>query len=349
MEGVEDIPGTALARGHPLGVGDVPRVPRRARPDAARARRRRPASRTARVRAYVMGERGADNEPPPPTTSRAMRRIVARRDRGRRARLLDQPRCRCAPRRRRPARCRAPSPTRTSSTPSARRRRGRRRAYSRSSPPTPWAPCPAGWRADVDWATRCRSRPAWPSRSASARSTPSPTSGATSSSWIHEARDAGANLSPRSPVARSACSSGSTTKHQFQGRPTYDEVAHLPVAERGAGPGRAGAAGRASSRRPGRRRDSPSTRSRSRRRRSRWATSRDYEPRPEASIAAVAARDRPRPSTRSTTTSARETTAGACVLFVLGGYADRNIDHIREMLAHPRPSSVSPTAAPMSR
>ena len=31
MEGVEDIPGAALARGHAVGVGDLPRVPRRAR------------------------------------------------------------------------------------------------------------------------------------------------------------------------------------------------------------------------------------------------------------------------------------------------------------------------------
>ena len=29
MEGVEDIPGTRPGRGHPLGLGDLPRVPRR--------------------------------------------------------------------------------------------------------------------------------------------------------------------------------------------------------------------------------------------------------------------------------------------------------------------------------
>ena len=32
MEGVEDIPGTRAGRRHALGVGDLPRVPRRARP-----------------------------------------------------------------------------------------------------------------------------------------------------------------------------------------------------------------------------------------------------------------------------------------------------------------------------
>ena len=52
MEGVEDIPGAALSRGHHVGLGDVPRVPRRARRAAARDRRRRAgaARRGARLR-----------------------------------------------------------------------------------------------------------------------------------------------------------------------------------------------------------------------------------------------------------------------------------------------------------
>ena len=52
MESVEDIPGTALHEGHGLAVGVVPRVPRRARLDGARARHRRPgpARRAARLR-----------------------------------------------------------------------------------------------------------------------------------------------------------------------------------------------------------------------------------------------------------------------------------------------------------
>ena len=40
MEGVEDIPGTALAEGIDVGLGDLPRVPRRARHPALAARRR---------------------------------------------------------------------------------------------------------------------------------------------------------------------------------------------------------------------------------------------------------------------------------------------------------------------
>ena len=60
MEGVEDIPGTALHEGPALGLGVVPRVPRRTRsPSRARSTSAR-TSRTRRLRAYVMGERGAD-------------------------------------------------------------------------------------------------------------------------------------------------------------------------------------------------------------------------------------------------------------------------------------------------
>ena len=53
MEGVEDIPGTALAEGHELELGDLRRVPRRSGTHRPRARRGvpRPARRAARLRA----------------------------------------------------------------------------------------------------------------------------------------------------------------------------------------------------------------------------------------------------------------------------------------------------------
>ena len=65
------------ARGHPLGVGDLPRVPRRAR---CRCRSRSTSAAQAphgAIRAYVMGERGARNEPATPEDIAAMARIVA--------------------------------------------------------------------------------------------------------------------------------------------------------------------------------------------------------------------------------------------------------------------------------
>ena len=51
MEGVEDIPGAALSDGHPVGLGDVPRVPRRGRPRCRRCSTSARRSRTARCAA----------------------------------------------------------------------------------------------------------------------------------------------------------------------------------------------------------------------------------------------------------------------------------------------------------
>ena len=50
MEGVEDIPGTALAEGIRVGVGELPRVPRRPRAHAARPRRGGPGAPRSRAR-----------------------------------------------------------------------------------------------------------------------------------------------------------------------------------------------------------------------------------------------------------------------------------------------------------
>ena len=88
MEGVEDIPGAALAEGHHVGLGDVPRVPRRARPDAARDRHRH--ARAARGGARLRDGRTRRATRPPTTDDiAAMAAIVRGGDRRRRARLLD--------------------------------------------------------------------------------------------------------------------------------------------------------------------------------------------------------------------------------------------------------------------
>ena len=60
-------PGLRARRGHPLGVGVVRRVPRRAGADAARGRRRHP--RAARGDARLRDGRSARTTPRPPTTS----------------------------------------------------------------------------------------------------------------------------------------------------------------------------------------------------------------------------------------------------------------------------------------
>ena len=75
MEGVEDIPGTALAEGITWDVGDLPAVSRRARAGRGPWRLSTQIAHGA-VRAYVMGERGARNEPAEPADITAMADLV---------------------------------------------------------------------------------------------------------------------------------------------------------------------------------------------------------------------------------------------------------------------------------
>ena len=86
-------------RGHRLGVGDLPRVPRRPRPPRAGPMDVGTQIAHGAVRAYVMGERGARNEPATPDDIAAMTELVARGGRA--------PGPSASPRR-------APSPTRPS-------------------------------------------------------------------------------------------------------------------------------------------------------------------------------------------------------------------------------------------
>ena len=76
MEGVEDIPGTALAEGITLGLGDA--SPSTSTPSSACPGPSTSATQVPHgaVRAYVMGERGARNEPADPGDIAAMAAIV---------------------------------------------------------------------------------------------------------------------------------------------------------------------------------------------------------------------------------------------------------------------------------
>jgi N-acyl-D-aspartate/D-glutamate deacylase len=192
---------------------------------------------------------------------------------------------------------------------------------------------PGGWRADVDWATRMSLETGLAVTLCLSQVDTQPDQWRDVLGWIHEARDAGANLVPQVAGRPLGLLLGLTTKHQFQGRPSYDEVAHLPVAARAralaeperrarilseAGPSKGLAV---------------------------YATRLaakafplgdlpDYEPRPETSIAAVAE------ATGRTVDEVYydlylENDGRRLVLFALGGYAYRNSDHIREMLADP--------------
>jgi N-acyl-D-amino-acid deacylase len=75
MEGVEDIPGTALAEGHDLGLGDLPRISRCARklPRTIDVGTHVP---HGAVRAYVLGERERPGAVPTELDIAEMSRIV---------------------------------------------------------------------------------------------------------------------------------------------------------------------------------------------------------------------------------------------------------------------------------
>jgi N-acyl-D-aspartate/D-glutamate deacylase len=150
---------------------------------------------------------------------------------------------------------------------------------------------------------------------------------------IDDARARGARLVPQVAGRPLGILLGWPTKHQFQGRPSYEEVAHLPEAQR------------ARALADPLRRDRILAEESAAAGIGRYTTKLahkafplspvpDYEPLPDASIAALAARSgRTLDEVYYDTFCQRE--GSQLVLFFLGGYAKRNTDHIHEMLSHP--------------
>jgi N-acyl-D-aspartate/D-glutamate deacylase len=190
-----------------------------------------------------------------------------------------------------------------------------------------------GWRADVDWATRISLETGCPVTLCLSQVDNQPDHWRDVLGWIHESRAAGAELVPQVAGRPLGLLLGLTTKHQFTGRPSFDEIAHLPLPERvralrdperrarilaesGPPAGLAVLATKLAAK------AFP------------LGAVPDYEPRPETSVAAVA------DATGRTVDEVYydlflEDDGRRLVLFTLGGYAYRNSDHIREMLADP--------------
>ena len=211
------------ARGHRLGLGELPRVPRRARHDAARHRRRRPGAprRAARLRDGRAGPRQRHRR------RRDRRDVAARRGgaAGRRLRRQHEPddpaQLQARPRARHRTRC--PRSSSPSATPSA----GPATACSSSSPTSRAAPATASGSSTSSSAPGSPPPTRWPRpatrrRRAATRSRPAPRTPASA-----------AASSRRWPAGPPGCSSACSRRctRSSPTRPT-GRIADLPLAER---------------------------------------------------------------------------------------------------------------------
>jgi N-acyl-D-amino-acid deacylase len=192
---------------------------------------------------------------------------------------------------------------------------------------------PGGYRADVDWAARFSRQFGLPVSVCLTQIDNIPELWRDVLDWIVEARATGADISAQVAGRPLGILLGLTTKHVFEGRVAYEEVAHLPIAER---------ARRLAD--PGRRRrilDESETRIGVARYALRMAAKAfplgehpDYEPAAGTSVAALAEQ-----SGRSVEDVyydlLLERDGQNLVLFALGGYAHHDLDHIHTMVSHP--------------
>ena len=192
---------------------------------------------------------------------------------------------------------------------------------------------PGGYHADVDWAARFSREFGLPVTLCLTQIDNIPDLWQDVLGWIVEHRADGADVSAQVAGRPLGILLGLTTKHVFEGRTAYEEVAHLP-SPNGPGPSPIPSGAGASS--PSRTSASawPASRCACPTRPTPSATCPNYEPPPETSIAGIAA------ATGRTVEDvyydeliARD--GRNLVQFALGGYANQNLDHIHTMLSHP--------------
>ncbi len=150
---------------------------------------------------------------------------------------------------------------------------------------------------------------------------------------VAEARAAGAEIVAQVAGRPLGILLGLSTKHQFQGRPSYEEVAHLPLAERAralADPDRRARIMTESSSGSG----IGTFVSRMPHKAFPLGTVPDYEPEPSTSVAAIAERTGVAVDDVFYDLFC-EHDGRQLVLFTLGGYANQHCDHIHEMLSDP--------------
>jgi N-acyl-D-aspartate/D-glutamate deacylase len=190
-----------------------------------------------------------------------------------------------------------------------------------------------GYHADVDLAARLSARHGIPVSVCLSQVDNKPDLWRDVLGWIAEHRAAGADVSAQVAGRPLGILLGLTTKHVFEGYAAYEEVAHLPLAERVialAEPERR----RRILAQPQLRHGLSSYAFRMADKAFPMGDVPDYEPDPSTSVAAIASA-----SGRSIEDvfydNLLERDGRQFVLFTLGGYANRNLDHVREMIAHP--------------
>ena len=229
MEGVEDIPGTALTEGITWGWESFPEY-LTALDGMGRVVDVGTQVPHGAVRAYVMGERGSHNEPATPEDIAAMAALVKE---GIAAGALGFSTSRTIVHRAVDGEP-VPGTFAAEDEISGSGRRSR-----------PSAPVSSSWRPPARWAkTWRRPNARWPgcgacrrpsgvrSASLSSRWTPRRTSGATSCASAAEANAEGADLRPQVAGRALNILLGLPDVHPFSKRPTYKALADLPLAER---------------------------------------------------------------------------------------------------------------------
>ena len=330
MEGVEDIPGTALHEGIRWGWETFPEYL-----DALETMPRAIDVGThvphGAVRAYVMDERGAANEPP---TADDLARIAEIVEAAVRAGALGFSTNRLPMHTARDGR---PVPG-TFADEVELDAIGRAVAAGGGGvievvTSDAMGTVPGGWRADVDWATRMSLETGLAITLCLSQVDTQPDHWREVLGWINDARAAGAHLVPQVAGRPLGLLLGLTTKHPFQGRPSYDEIAHLPLAERV----RALAEPERRARilaEPGPAKGLAVYATRLADKAFPLGDVPDYEPLADTSVGATAL------ATGRTVDEVYydlflERDGRRLVLFTLGGYAYRNGDHIHEMLSDP--------------
>ena len=91
---------------------------------------------------------------------------------------------------------------------------------------------PGGYRRDLEWMTEVSIATGLRTTLAVTQHNVQPELWRDVLDWVDEAAAAGARVTPQVAGRPLGILLGWTTRHQFSGRPSYDEVAHLPLAER---------------------------------------------------------------------------------------------------------------------